>query len=1168
MKKTYSSILILVGLLHYAQTVPPIYNGQNSDLSGVNENYIYVRNYLEPTSVSNPKAKQIQNILFFDGLGKPNQNVTIHASPTGNDLVTHIPYDNFGRQAEDWLPVPMSSQNGNIQVPPSTSGYYKTSSGSVDALIYGKKNLENSPLDRLRSYAGPGTDWSGKQSIYNYYTNNDAEVYKFTTTSTLNNGVISSVLNSQLINYPEGALYKTVINDEDGHEVTEFKNEQGQTLLTRKKQGFSYLSTYYVYNEYNQLAFVIPPLASQKIAAANGVTPDILAGLIYQYRYDGWNRLTESKTPGVDWKYMVYDQMDRLVMSQDINLRSQGKWLFTKYDALGRIAYTGLLNSSGDRQAQQAAINTNPGETRSSSGFTDLEGSTIYYTNGNTYPQSNMTVLSVNYYDTYPPGSPSNSSGVVTQSYLLASFVKNIENNSWTKNYIYYDEKGRAIADHSINHLNGYTKKESTLTFSGVPSNILTHHKKDANSQEVTISESFTYDHQDRLIKHTHQINGGAEETLAEYIYNELGQLQNKNVGNGIQSLAYRYNTRGALTHINDPNSLNNKLFGYELKYTNPQSNNAIYSGNIAEIDWATQSDGILRRYDYSYDGVNRLSGGLYIEPNATNPNVYYFNESAEYDSNGNILYLSRFRKSQNSTFAEYADGLSYTYDNNSNRLVKVKDTSSNGAGYPIGENTITYDDSGNMKNHLDKGINTINYNFLNLPNNISVNPGTKKQGTIQYIYRADGTKVAKTYTGTLNSITTTEYIDGFQYSSYAGLLTPITPSGLQFVPTSEGYYDFTKSKYIYNYTDHLGNVRVSYLKGTSGAAEIIEENNYYPFGLKHEGYNNIGLGNPNYKYGYLENELQETGMYDMNARSYMPDLGRFVQHDPLSSLSLDAYGYAFNNPIAIKDPTGLFGESANCPPDCSIPPNSPGGANNPRLIEEVVVGNNPGGGYLPAGFYYYPWGGYGYGDYSGGSNSVGPVYNITNAPGEDPLAWLRTRNMPSFQDTYTWGSRGNWFFGAAAALSVIKGGLNAERMYGQGIRRGITANYQLTGRNLSQFGSMAPTKASFPTSSLAKWGGIAGKVSVGIGIVLDYRALQKGEISEGKFYFNSGVGLYGLTAVGAVPSILYFGVDAFYPGGWTGNAEHPGAFNDQSRLNQENSFNPYWQIWPGAMKQ
>ncbi|WP_317125050.1 hypothetical protein [Chryseobacterium daecheongense] len=38
--------------------------------------------------------------------------------------------------------------------------------------------------------------------------------------------------------------------------------------------------------------------------------------------------------------------------------------------------------------------------------------------------------------------------------------------------------------------------------------------------------------------------------------------------------------------------------------------------------------------------------------------------------------------------------------------------------------------------------------------------------------------------------------------------------------------------KYIYNYTDHLGNTRLSYLNNGLGA-EIIEENNYYPFGLK-----------------------------------------------------------------------------------------------------------------------------------------------------------------------------------------------------------------------------------------------------------------------------------------------------------------------------------------------
>ncbi|WP_164976868.1 hypothetical protein [Chryseobacterium sp. CH1] len=31
---------------------------------------------------------------------------------------------------------------------------------------------------------------------------------------------------------------------------------------------------------------------------------------------------------------------------------------------------------------------------------------------------------------------------------------------------------------------------------------------------------------------------------------------------------------------------------------------------------------------------------------------------------------------------------------------------------------------------------------------------------------------------------------------------------------------------------------------------------------------------------------------------------------------------------------------------------------------------------------------------------------------------------------------------------------------------------------------------------------------------------------------------VYGLTGVGTIPSLLYFGVDSFYPGGWEGAAE------------------------------
>jgi len=158
------------------------------------------------------------------------------------------------------------------------------------------------------------------------------------------------------------------------------------------------------------------------------------------------------------------------------------------------------------------------------------------------------------------------------------------------------------------------------------------------------------------------------------------------------------------------------------------------------------------------------------------------------------------------------------------------------------------------------------------------------------YVYSADGTKVKKTAGSKV-----VDYLTGFQYEN----------STLQFFPTSEGYFDLVKNKYIYNYTDHLGNVRLSYMKSGSGL-EIIEESNYYPFGLKHEGYN-TSVGNAAYQYKYNGKELQETGMYDYGARFYMPDLGRWGVVDPLAEkmTRYSPYNYAFNNPLRFIDPDG-----------------------------------------------------------------------------------------------------------------------------------------------------------------------------------------------------------------------------------------------------------------------
>ncbi|HEV3047041.1 MAG TPA: RHS repeat-associated core domain-containing protein [Solirubrobacteraceae bacterium] len=64
-------------------------------------------------------------------------------------------------------------------------------------------------------------------------------------------------------------------------------------------------------------------------------------------------------------------------------------------------------------------------------------------------------------------------------------------------------------------------------------------------------------------------------------------------------------------------------------------------------------------------------------------------------------------------------------------------------------------------------------------------------------------------------------------------------------------------------------------------------------------------------KYSWQGAEQQPTelasGEIDMGARSYIPQLGRFLQPDPIPGGSANAYAYTFGDPVNTSDPSGEF---------------------------------------------------------------------------------------------------------------------------------------------------------------------------------------------------------------------------------------------------------------------
>ncbi|MBT1699008.1 RHS repeat-associated core domain-containing protein [Fulvivirgaceae bacterium PWU4] len=509
----------------------------------------------------NLAGKQTQQV-YFDGMGRPVQTVVYKGSPMQKDVVQPVEYDGLGRSSKQYLPY-ANGADGSYKSAYRTDqlSFYNASNDKIinDSVPYAVSEFEKSPMGRLLKQGGPGKLWQPETThanrvAYSYNTGavSDAleEVRKFNADGSSTGFYAANKLNRIQTTDADGLL-KVVFTDSEGRTIA--RKDQLQETIDNVM--VSWLETYYIYDDLGQVRYMIPPKGVAALKSAGWtLTQTLKDNHTHQFLYDARGRIVEKKVPGQAPMYYVYDQLNRLVLSQDGILRADKKWIFIKYDRAGRPVIQGLYKNTtqttrADVQDLLTPLYKTGNNEYPENAWFETRASVLHGYSNNCFPKTNsdnsaLEIQIVNFYDGYDfddadavadfayvnqslPGEDKQSQG---GGYGMPTGSKKLVlgSNTWLYSYIFYDQAGRAIQVRSGNHLNPSALDDLATLVYAFDGRVLcrkTYHNAGAGKQ-TTVVNTYEYDHAGRL-KRVYQNNNNASSSqlVAMYQYNEAGQL-------------------------------------------------------------------------------------------------------------------------------------------------------------------------------------------------------------------------------------------------------------------------------------------------------------------------------------------------------------------------------------------------------------------------------------------------------------------------------------------------------------------------------------------------------------------------------------------------------------------------------------------------------------------